>query len=245
MKQTLFLEVAEKCQNKKLLLQQKTKKGNHIRHYHVLEKNKKELKRDPGDYFSIQFTKEILKKSPQLIQKEFHKIMQSFLKKYHKNKTVLVVGLGNSDILVDSFGARVTDKMIATNQYNDFLTIPKIALLNPNVMGKTGISSFKLIQLVVKDLNPDVIIILDSLSTSNETYLNQTIEISDTGIIPGSALRTNKEINKNTFHIPILSIGVPFMYEQKGQFLESIYLKQDLEDISSFIAESLNQILMS
>ena len=177
-------------------------------------------------------------------KKELNKIIQCFLKKYHKDKPILIVGLGNTEILVDSLGSNVTSKIIATNQYNDFLTVPKVALLNPEVMGKTGISSFKLIRLVVEDLKPDLIILVDSLATSDITSLNRVIEMNDTGIIPGSALRTNKEINKKTFGIPILSIGVPLLYKAKENLFESIYLKRELEKISTVLANSLNQSIL-
>lgn len=244
MKQILFLDAAATCKDKKILIQKKKSKDQTICHYHVLEKNKKELKRDPGDYFTIQFTDEILNKKSNQIEKEIEKVITSFLKKYHKNKPILVVGLGNSDILVDSFGSKVTNQMIATNQYNDFLTIPKVALINPEVMGKTGISSYKLIRLVVEDIKPDIMIIIDSLATKEINTLNRAIEINDTGIIPGSALRTNKEINKKTFGIPILSIGIPFLYQNQELLFESIYLKTDLEKLSEIIANSLNHSIL-
>lgn len=244
MKRFLFLDVAETCQDKKILLQKKKNKDQIISHYHIKEQHKKELKYDPGDYFTIKFTEDILKNKSTLLEKEVNKILQSFLKKYHKNKPILIVGLGNTDILVDSFGSNVTNKVIATNQYNDFLTVPKVALLNPEVVGKTGISSYKLIRLVVEDLKPDLIIMLDSLATSDLTSLNRVIEINDTGIIPGSALRTNKEINKKTFGVPILSIGVPLLYQKEENLFESIYLTKELEKISTTIANSLNQSIL-
>ena len=87
-------------------------------------------------------------------------------------------------------------------------------------------------------------IIIDSLATSDLTSLNRVIEINDTGIIPGSALRTNKEITKKTFGIPILSIGVPFLYKNENNLFESIYLKKDMEKISNIIANSLNQSIL-
>ena len=244
MKQFLFLDAAETCQDKKILLQKKKSKDQVISHYQIKEEQKKVLKHDPGDYFTIKFTEDILNNKTTFLEKELNKIIQCFLKKYHKDKPILIVGLGNTEILVDSLGSNVTSKIIATNQYNDFLTVPKVALLNPEVMGKTGISSFKLIRLVVEDLKPDLIILVDSLATSDITSLNRVIEMNDTGIIPGSALRKNKEINKKTFGIPILSIGVPLLYKAKENLFESIYLKRELEKISTVLANSLNQSIL-
>ena len=62
---------------------------------------------------------------------------------------------------------------MATNHFTDFLNLPKVALFNPEVTEKTGISSYSLIEMVVKKLKPTVIIIIDSLATNNEMYLNR------------------------------------------------------------------------
>jgi spore protease len=244
MKKMLFLDAATTYQDKKILVGVNELKNQTVCHYQVLEKDQKSLGHDPGDYFTVQFTSQILEEKPSSIQKEVEKILRLFLKKYHKDRSVLVVGLGNADILVDSFGSNVTNKMIATNHYNDFLTVPKITLLNPSVMAKTGISSFKLIQLIVNDIKPDTIILIDSLATKQASSLNRIIEISDTGIIPGSALRTNKEITKKTFNIPILSIGAPFLLKQEEGLFESIHLASEIEQIAQIIANSLNRILL-
>lgn len=244
MKQYLFLDAAKTSKNPKLLVGKKEFKNQTVCHYHVLKKDKESIKREAGDYFTIEFTDQVIEKNQGIIEKEFQKIVTSFLKKYHKDKPILVVGLGNSSITADALGISATKEMIATNQYNDFLTIPKVALFNPEVTAKTGISSFKLIQLVVQDLKPDLIILIDSLVTTNITSLNRVIEISDTGIIPGSALRTNKEISKKTFHIPILSIGVPLLYQTKEGLFGSAFLDQELKRISSLIADGLNKAIL-
>lgn len=240
----LFLDAAANYKDKKILVGQREQKSKTVCHYQVLEKNKKDLGHEEGDYFIIKFTDEILEEKPNSIKKEVEQILRSFLKKYHKDHPILVVGLGNPDILVDSLGSNVTDQMIATNHYNDFLTIPNIALINPSVTAKTGISSFKLIRLIVEDLKPDVIIMIDSLGTQDPKSLNRVIEISDTGIIPGSALRTNKEINKNTFNIPILSIGIPLLYQTEEGLFESMKLQVEIEKLSNILAKSLNHTLL-
>ena len=244
MKQLLFLDAAKMAKNAKILVGEKKLKEQTICHYHVLEKDKTKLKKEVGDYFLIQFTDKILEKNQASLSKEFQKIMNAFLKKYHKDKPILVIGLGNSKIKADALGSLVTSQMIATNQYNDFLTIPKVALFNPEVISKTGISSFKLIQLVVKDLKPDVILLIDSLATKDYTSLNRVIEISDTGIIPGSALRTNKEIKKETFQIPILSIGIPFIYQAKEGLFTSVNIEEEIKTLSNIIATSLNETIL-
>ncbi len=243
MKQFLFLDAANLSKEKKIFIGEKKLRGIKVSHYKVLEKDKKKINRDAGDYFELCFSEKIAQNS-NILKRELGKVVDEFLKKYHKVNPILVIGLGNSEILADSFGSMVTNKMIATNQYNDFLTIPKVALFNPEVTSKTVISSLHLIELVLKNLNPYLFIIIDSLATKNAKYLNRVIEISDTGIIPGSYLRANKEINKNTFHIPIISIGIPFLYQSEEGLFTNVFLKSEIEELSNLVADCLNKTIL-
>lgn len=244
MKQFSILDAAKLSKDQSILVQERKGKCGHVKHYQVLKKDSNYLKREEGDYFTLEFTNPVIEQKQKLLEKEFQKIMKLFLKKYHKDKPILVIGLGNSKINSDAFGSLVTNQMIATNHYNDFLTIPKVALYNPEVISKTGISSFKLIQLVVNDLKPDLIILIDALATRDAQSLNRVIEISDTGIIPGSALRTNKEINKKTFQIPIVSIGIPFVLQKDDMLLTSAFVDLEVKELSKLVANGLNQSIL-
>ena len=178
------------------------------------------------------------------LYRELVKSLNVFLEKYNVNKT-LVVGLGNSLVLADSLGPKTTSKIIATNQYNDFLTIPKIALFNPEVVERTGIMSFNLIKLVVNEINPECIIIIDSLCTSKIENLNKCIEINDSGIIPGAYIKDNKEINSKTFNIPVISIGIPLVFKYNGDYLTTSNINQVIEDLSDLISKAINKIFIS
>lgn len=244
MKQKIFMDTAENYNEDNILIEQRKTNGVLINHYIVDEKIAKKIKKDSGDFYSINFNEELLATKQELLLKEIIKVLKKFLKEYNTKKT-LIIGLGNSSIDADSIGVKTTNKIIATNHYNDFLTIPKIALFNPEVTEKTGINSFNLIKLVVRDLKPECIIIIDSLSTKNNEYLNSCIEINDTGIIPGSALRNNKEINRKTFNIPVISIGVPLVYEIKNNLYTTPNVKLATDILSELIANALNKIFLS
>lgn len=244
MKQNLFLDVGIEKLDKKYKIEETKTRVFKTTHYLVAKENKKEIKKEVGDYFVTQFAYESLQTKETILTKEVERILKSFLKKYQKNKKVLVIGLGNKDVDGDALGVNVTDKVIATNHYQDFLTIPSIALFNPSIIDKTGISSFKLIEMVVNNLKPDVIIMIDSLSTENEDYLNQAIEINDTGIIPGSALNSAKEINHKTFHIPVISIGVPTCFYQNKNFYTSVRIHEVNKYASNIIATALNHLFL-
>ncbi len=243
-KQNLFLDVGlDKIEDKYKKEETKTKCYK-TSHYVVAKENQKKIKRKEGDYFVIEFAYESLHTKTKELIKEVERVMKTFFKKYKKVEKVLIIGLGNKDVDGDALGVSTTDKLIATNQYQDFLTIPKIALFNPSVTNKTGINTFHLIEMVVKDLKPDLLIMIDSLATHNESYLNQAIEINDTGIIPGSAINSAKEINQKTFNIPVLSIGVPSTLEYNKQFYTSVYIHEVIEKSSFILASAINNLFI-
>ena len=178
-----------------------------------------------GDYFTISFNDKSLMAKEETLVMEVVKVLKTMFKKYHRNGKILLIGLGNPHILADTLGPATTSKIMATYQY-DFLTIPKVAIYNPNVTANTGISSFHLIKMVVKDLEPDLIIVIDSLQTKNLPNLNNTIEIND-----------------ETFNIPLITIGSPLVYEFNNQVFTSVNCEEVVSHISNIIALSLKSIL--
>lgn len=241
MKQNLILDAGETFEKEKLIKSQKINDVL-VKHYYIKEK---EEKRSSGDYFTISFDDNVLYKKEKALEKVFTKTFKTFLGKYHKGGTILIVGLGNSSVLGDSFGPQTLNKLIATNAYNDFLTIPKVALFAPETTSKTGISSFKLIEMVVNHLKPDVIILLDSFVTKNANYLNRTIEINDCGVIFADQLRSNRIIDKKTFHIPVLSIGCPTLLKQEKTLFSKYTLETDLEILTKIVSHAINHTIMS
>lgn len=241
MKNQLVLDMALLKKEKKDLINSKINNYREIYHYKIDKNNEKEYQRNPGDYYIL---KSLAKNNiSQILKKDLLKIMKTILGKY-KAKKVLVVGLGNSSVPCDSLGVMTTTKMIATNHYNDFLTIPKIALFNPEVIDKTGISSFSLINMVVNHLKPNCLIIIDSLLTKDISNLDNCIEINDGGIIPGVYLKDNRQIDKNTFNIPIISIGVTLAYEHQKKLLTSPNVSDVVDEYSKLISHCLNKIFI-
>ena len=242
MKKDLFLDAAMTME-KDLLIEQKKEKNVLIKHYYVKEDKKNKYSK--GDYFTISFDDIVMYQETNSLEKVVKKILRMFLKKYHKGGTILILGLGNSSILGDSFGVKCLSKIIATNHYNDIYTIPKVALFSPETTNKTGISSFKLIENVVKDLKPDVIILIDSLVTEKVSFVNRTLEINDCGIVYADALKDNKCINRKTFGIPVLTIGYPTLWDCKKAYFSKLNLEEDLNIMSDLVSKVINQIIMS
>lgn len=232
MKQQFIMDSA---QAKNYEIPNKKRKKRNIES-HTYEKDKK-------TYVTLLFNKKNLQENAKIIEEEFLKNYKFLLKSVELSKPILILGLGNKDILSDSFGPKVVEKLIATNQYNDFITIPKVALFCPETTAKTGISSFKLIEMVVKYLKPGVIVIIDSFLTKDKDRLNYCIELNNCGIVFASELRDNKEISEQTFHVPIISIGYPTMIKEKNLYMERIDLQDDMECVLNIVSKALNKIV--
>ena len=81
-------------------------------------------------------------------------------------------------------------------------------------MGETGIETADYIEALTNLINPQFIIVIDALAASSLERVNHTIQLTDTGIRPGSGVYNNrKEISTDTLKIPVIAIGVPTVVE--------------------------------
>ena len=131
-----------------------------------------------------------------------------------KNKKCLLVGLGNINVTPDSLGPYVMDNVIVTKHLFSMNNISEgfsnDAAMSPGVMGTTGMETFEVIKSVVENIDFDFLIVVDALATNSIERVNKTIQITDTGISPGSGVgNKRKELSKETLGIPVIAIGVP------------------------------------
>jgi len=237
----VFMDVSKVLTENRFKIDEKKHRGYRVSHFCVDYKSEKLIKRIRGEYYTITFDYISMHQKAKMIQKEFMKILKELFKNL-KTTDPLIIGLGNSQVLCDSLGVKTTNKIMATNHFTDFLSLPKVAIFNPEVTEKTGISSFSLIEMVVKKLKPSMIIMIDSLATSNKDYLNNCIEINNTGIIPGSAIKDNKKIDENTFGIPVIAIGVPLVLEIDKDMYSTPNVGEVIDVVSSIMADGINDL---
>lgn len=237
----VFMDVSKVLTENRFKIDEKKHRGYRVSHFCVDYKSEKLIKRIRGEYYTITFDYISMHQKAKMIQKEFMKILKELFKNL-KTTDPLIIGLGNSQVLCDSLGVQTTNKIMATNHFIDFLSLPKVAIFNPEVTEKTGISSFSLIEMVVKKLKPSMIIMIDSLATSNKDYLNNCIEINNTGIIPGSAIKDNKKIDENTFGIPVIAIGVPLVLEIDKDMYSTPNVGEVIDVVSSIMADGINDL---
>jgi len=131
-----------------------------------------------------------------------------------EDKSCLLVGLGNANSTPDSLGPRTLDNILITRHLFILDKLKKgvrsISGFTPNVMANTGIETYDIIKGIISTTNPDFIIVIDSLKASSIDRVNRTIQLTNTGIKPGSGIGNYRlEISKNTLNIPVIAIGVP------------------------------------
>ncbi len=132
-----------------------------------------------------------------------------------KVNNILIVGLGNRESTPDSLGPKVIDDVVVTRHL--FLLGEDVSdgvrcssSFSPGVMGNNGIETFDIISLLCKDIKPDLVIIVDALCASDIGRVNKCIQISDSGIHPGSGVgNMRREISFDTLGVPTIVIGVP------------------------------------
>lgn len=136
----------------------------------------------------------------------------------HKEKSILVVGLGNREVTADALGPCVIDNLCITRHiikeygkaaYNKS-RVHSISSLSPGVMAKNGMETAEIIKGVVEQTHPDLILVIDALAARNIRRLNSTIQLTDTGIHPGSGVGNHRNgLTKESLGVPVIAIGVP------------------------------------
>lgn len=136
----------------------------------------------------------------------------------HTNKQgeILVVGLGNIYATPDALGPKVINNTDITRHIKKYVpqyideNARAVSAISPGVLGTTGIETVEILEGIVNNIKPKLIIVIDSLASRSIERIGNTIQISDTGIVPGAGVGNKRnEISKNTLGIPVIAVGVP------------------------------------
>lgn len=135
-----------------------------------------------------------------------------------EEKSILVVGLGNIDVTADALGPEVVNNLLITRhmiiQFGKAAyekdKMNKISAIIPGVMGKTGMESAEIVKGIVEETSPDVVVVIDALAARSTKRLNRTIQITNTGIHPGSGVGNHRDALKlESLGVPVIAIGIP------------------------------------
>ena len=180
-----------------------------------LEK-KNSLNKKEGNYITIEFDDVTDSTNYNKVKDVVKMELSSLLDKMNikDSDTCLFIGLGNAKSTPDSLGPKVSKDIIVTKHIYDLGDLDSkyrvVSVISPGVSANTGIETSDIVDSIVKKIRPNFIIAVDALASGSIDRVNKTIQMTDTGIHPGSGIgNARKEISKSTIGIPVIAIGVP------------------------------------
>lgn len=176
-----------------------------------------------GNYVTIDVknlklaTDEEIQKTAETLTTELKKIVDIHI---DKKGEILIVGLGNIYVTPDALGPKVINEIDVTRHIKKYLPqyldegTRVVSAISPGVLGTTGIETTEILKGIVENTKPKLLIAIDALASRSIERISSTIQISDTGIVPGAGVgNTRQEISEKTLGIPVIAIGIPTVVE--------------------------------
>ncbi|MDI3257345.1 MAG: GPR endopeptidase [Kyrpidia sp.] len=199
-----------------------TEEGITVTRMHVHdEQAARRMGKEPGRYSTLEVPG-LRKRDPDLQERVSQRMAEELSRflELPETESALVVGLGNWNVTADSLGPLVVDKLFVTRHL--FHHIPDImgdgyrsvSAVAPGVLGITGIETMEIVRGIVGHVKPKLLVAVDALASRSTKRVNTTIQISDTGIHPGSGVgNRRKGLTRATLGVPVVAIGVPTVVE--------------------------------
>lgn len=168
-----------------------------------------------------------------------------------KKSQILIVGLGNDFVTPDALGPLVINKIEVNRHLEDNPDQYIVSAMCPGVMGQTGMESKDIIQAIVDDFHPNLVIVVDALACNHASRMCNSIQISTAGINPGSGIYNfRREISKKSLGVDVLAIGIPtvsdidcFIEMDDNYFVTPKDIDLAMDILSGIVAESINKAL--
>ncbi|WP_425470716.1 GPR endopeptidase [Siminovitchia terrae] len=219
----MALDQLEKEQQREIngvMVEEREQDGVTISSVNITPEGEEQIGKKAGNYLTIEV--QGIRNQDTVLQQKVQEVFALEFSRFvtmlgiPKSASCLVVGLGNWNVTPDSLGPRVCENLIITRHLFELEAqdveegYRPVSSISPGVMGITGIETSDIIFGVAEKSKPDFIIAIDALASRSIDRVNSTIQISDTGIHPGSGVgNKRKELSKETLGIPVISIGVP------------------------------------
>ncbi len=212
----LAIEAIDNQKIKGIVSKEINEDGIKITEVMVNEEASQIINKKKGHYITIEFSDVTDYENSKKVEKKFSRELSKLINKLNisKEASCLIVGLGNSKSTPDSLGPLVINNVLVTNHLFELGEVTdgyrKVSVLVPGVMGQTGLETSEIIKSIVDKFKPDFLIAIDALASQSIERVNKTIQMTDTGIHPGSGIgNSRKEISYETLNIPCIAIGVP------------------------------------
>ena len=187
------------------------------------ENGEKAIGKPIGNYITIDIKKlkiaqeEEIEQAANTLSNELRKILDEHV---DKQGEILVVGLGNIYVTPDSLGPKVINEIDVTRHIINYLPqyveegTRMVSAIAPGVLGTTGIETVEILKGIVDNIHPKLVIVIDALASRSIERISSTVQVSDTGIVPGAGVgNTRSEISIKTLGIPVIAIGIPTVVE--------------------------------
>lgn len=178
-----------------------------------------------------------------------------------KEKSILVVGLGNAAITADSLGPHVVENLnITRHMIREYglrsmgkEKMHRVSGIIPGVMAQTGMETSEIIQGIVGETRPDVVVAIDALAARSTRRLNRTIQITDTGINPGSGVGNHRVgLTEENLQVKVIGIGVPtvvdaatIVHDSMEHLLEALEEAEQKEFLEEMISPHLHTMFVT
>jgi len=176
-----------------------------------------------GSYITIDINKlkiatdEEIEKYGNVLSDELKKLID---KHVQKQDEILIVGLGNIYVTPDSLGPKVINEVDVTRHILKYMPevleegTRSVSAISPGVLGTTGMETLEIVNGIVNNVKPKLIIVIDALASRSMERISSSIQLADTGIVPGAGVgNTRKELSQNTLNVPVIALGIPTVVE--------------------------------
>lgn len=192
------------------------------------------LQKPVGQYVTVQMAP--LSDDEKRLKEEAEQVSQELSALLPPEGTVLVVGLGNRTVTPDTLGPATADMVLATRHIQGEFAraagledLRPTAVLTPGVLGQTGTESSEIVRGVCREVEPAAVIVVDALAARSPRRLGCTVQLCDTGVVPGSGVGNNRRsLNREMLGVPVIGMGVPTVVD--AATLVQAYLEEPMAD---------------
>lgn len=228
----------------------------------VTENGAKSMGRPQGTYITIEAPE--LSTPDEDYHREISEEISTHLRKLidlKKEKSVLVIGLGNAAITADALGPQVVDNLLMTRhiikEYGlrgiKHKKMHRISGIAPGVMAQTGMETAEIVQGIVSETKPDVVVAIDALAARSVRRLSRTIQITDTGIHPGSGVGNHRNgLTEENLQVKVIGIGVPtvvdaatIVHDSMAHLLDTLEETEQKEFLDEMITPNLYSMFVT
>ncbi len=187
-----------------------------------------------GNYITIDVRnlkiagEEEIQKTSEVVTNELKKLIENHIT---KQDAILVVGLGNIYVTPDSLGPKVINEIDITRHLLEYMpevldkNTRQVSAISPGVLGTTGIETMEILKGIIDNVRPKLVIIIDALASRNIERISSSVQIADTGIVPGAGVgNARKELTEATLGVPVIAMGIPTVVEAATIAADSLTL---------------------